>query len=77
MPAWLLSIVINMVIKYGAPWLISLLMKANFPKEIKDILQKLLTSLGDPKASDSSAKKTAIAELKTCLGVACEAVLKE
>lgn len=78
MPAWLLAIIVQTVIKFGAPWLINAIMKApKIPQEIKDVLQKLLDALGDPKVSNSSAKKTALSELKECLGVACDIAIKE
>ncbi len=78
MPGWVLSIIIQLVIKWGAPWLIHAIMAyPKLPQEVRDVLQKLLDALGDPKASNSAAKKTALSELKDCLGVACDIALKE
>lgn len=78
MPGWILSILIQLVIKWGAPWLIkSIMAYPKLPPEVRAVLQKLLDALGDPQASNSAAKKTAIQELKDCIGVACEVALKE
>lgn len=73
MPGWLLTLILQVVVKFGLPALITAVMNySKTPAEVKIILQKLLDALENPTVSNSAARKTAVAELKECVGVACQ-----
>lgn len=67
MPSWLISLLVNLAIKIGFPYLIKLI--PGIPQAILDIIQKLLEELQKPQVSNSAAKKTAIASIRKELQV--------
>lgn len=70
MPSWLLQIIVTLAVKIGVPALLKYFPK--LPPYILDIINKLLADLGNPKVSNSVAKKQALsklrAEMRSCPG---------
>ena len=67
MPAWLLSMLIELAIKIGVPALIKYV--PWIPQEVVAIINSLLEQLNNPKVSNSMAKKSARAKIRKALQV--------
>lgn len=67
MPAWILNLLIQLAIKVGVPALVKYFPK--IPSEIIAIINELIDALKQPEVSNSAAKKSAMAKVRSQLQV--------
>lgn len=76
MPAWIVSILINLVVKFGVPYVLSWLHKRfpnlPIPVEIKTVINDLADDLQEHREAKKDSIRDAKARLmKACTGVGC------
>lgn len=78
MPAWLISLLLNFVLKFGIPWILDWLRK-RFPNLLPTagpILTQYVKDVEEAKMSKKEARKRAHDRLKECSGLGCPPDLK-
>lgn len=75
MPAWLISFLISLAVKFGVPFLLSKM--PWIPDEVKKIIEDLIGKLAGHKAERTDLVQQAKKDIqKACEGVACKPDLK-
>lgn len=80
MPRWLISIVLNLVLKFGIPKLLEWLKERwglRVSEEVITVLSDYEKDMKEAKISKREAKKRAKERLRHCVGTACPTDLKK
>lgn len=75
MPAFIINLVLQLVLKFGIPWLLDWLKKRfpwlPIPEQIVPVLQDYIRDVKEAKITKQMARRRAHTRLRECYGVAC------
>lgn len=71
MPAWLISLLLNLVLKFGIPWLVDWLKKKFGIGANSQVVQVLSDYVEEAKKDKRLARDRARRRLRECHGIAC------
>ena len=75
MPGWIISLILQMVLKFGIPMIIDWLKKRfpwlPIPEQMVPVLQDYIRDVQEAKVTKQMARRRAHTRLRECYGVAC------
>lgn len=78
MPTWIIGIILDLVLKFGIPWIIEFIRKRwpNLLPTVGPVLTEYVKDINDGVLSKAEARRKARQRLRECHGIACPADLK-